>query len=131
MGKQRAKELLEKLKANQQAELENAAAIFTVAQVAVNELKAAEQRPDPPTSQPLNLPPSPTVSKAQLQQQFGNYNQCRKAAKVAGISFARTPSWEQLVAAFAQAHILQKVVDQYRESFAMPSLPGVSVQIKL
>lgn len=130
MGKQRAKELLAKLKANQQADLENAAAIFTVAQVAVNELKEAE-RDAQSLSQPPSLPPSSGFSKAQLQEKFGNYNQCRKAAKTAGISFARTPSWEQLVTAFNQAVILQKVVDQYRDASSMPSLPGVNIQIKL
>ncbi len=130
MGKQRAKELLAKLKANQQDELENAAAIFTVAQVAVNELREAEQDAEPQT-QPLSLPPSPTLNKAELQQRFGDYNHCRKAAKAAGIRFSRTPSWKQLVAAFNQAEVLQKVVDQYRETCKMPSLPGVSIQINL
>jgi len=130
MGKRRAKELLAQLKANQQEELENAAAIFTVAQVAVNELREAEQEPQASVSQPA-LTQSALLDKAQLQERYGSHRQCRSAAKAAGICFSRTPTWEQLVAAFNQAEILQTVIDQYREAQAMPDLPGVSIRLNL
>ena len=89
MGKKRVTQLLDQLKENRQQELENAASIFTVAQVAVNELQAdvvQEAKAAVPA-----LPSAPILlDKAELLRRYGSHKGCRKAAKEKGIKFIRT-----------------------------------------
>lgn len=130
MGKKRVTQLLEQLKAQQQQEVQNAAAIFTVAQVAVNELQG-QVAPEPP-SPVAALPLAPaTLNKAQLLQQYGSYNGCRRAAKYQGIKFNRTPSWAQLIAAFSYVEACQAIVNSYVEAHPNAKLKGVTFELKL
>jgi hypothetical protein len=136
MGKKRVTQLLEQLKDNQQQELQNAAAIFTVAQVAVNQLQqaapaAAVNLADDRISIAA-LPPAPMLlNQAELLQRYGSYRGCRKAAKAQGIKFSRTPSWKQLVAAFSYVEACRQVIQTYVAAHPSPDLRGVSIELKL
>lgn len=128
MGKKRIAQLLEQLEDNQQKDLQNAAAIFTVAQVALNEL----QVPESPALPASALPPSPIeLDKAELLKRYGSYNGCRKAAKAQGIRFSRPPSWSQLVAAFSYVESLRQLVKLYVEQYPSPELRGISFELNL
>lgn len=130
MGKKRITELLEQLKDNQQQDIENAAAIYTVAQVAVNELR--NQGTEPELSELPALPAAPfTLDKAELLRKHGSYNGCRKAAKEYGIKFSRTPSWEQLSAAFAYAEAFQQVINDYMGTYPNDRLRGTTFELTL
>ena len=130
MGKKRITQLLEQLKDNQQRDLQNAAEIFTVAQVAVNQLQAIAESE---ASEPPVAPPSAAVSldRAELKRCYGSFNACRQAAKQRGIKFSRTPSWEQLAAAFHYADACQQVVLEYLAAHPCKALQGVSIELKL
>ncbi|MGH2413541.1 MAG: hypothetical protein ACRDEA_07590 [Microcystaceae cyanobacterium] len=129
MGKKRITQLLEQLKANQQAELQNAAAIFTVAQVAVNELREQGLQDTEPIV--AALPPAPVLlDRNQLLQRYGSYRGCRKAAKEQGIKFSRTPSWEQLVIALSYAETLREIFQSYLEVYPNPALQGITFNLK-
>ncbi|MCU0570352.1 MAG: hypothetical protein MUF49_27745 [Oculatellaceae cyanobacterium Prado106] len=141
MGKKRALQLLEQLKTNQQQDLQNAAGIFTVAQVAVNELQqiadadieGEESAIAPP--QPL-LPAAPVaapalVSKTELTATYGNYNACRKAAKEQGIKFKKQPTWDQIVAAFSYKAACQQAIHDYLKAHPSEHLKGVSLNLSL
>ena len=130
MGKKRVTQLLQQLKENQQQELQNAASIFTVAQVAVNELQAevsqeTEQAVAALTSAPILL------DKTELIRRYGPYNGCRKAAKDKGIKFSRTPTWNQLISAFSYFEACRQLIQSYVETHPNPDLKGVSIQLKL
>jgi hypothetical protein len=130
MGKKRVTQLLEQLKANQQEELQNAAAIFTVAQVAVNALQ--EQAPLDIEPAIAALPPAPVLlEKAELLRRYGSYNGCRQAAKQRGIKFSRTPKWKQLATAFSYADALQQITNLYIEAYPSPELHGITIELKL
>ncbi|WP_414529968.1 hypothetical protein [Nodularia chucula] len=128
MGKKRITQLLEDLKENYQRDLHNSAAIYTVAQVAVNELK---QQNSPVNQTPVAALPFAhnLVDKDQLIKQYGSYNGCRKAAREQGIKFSRTPSWEQLAAAFSYAEVLQQIVTNYVSTYPEPKLQGTKFEI--
>ncbi|NWF60129.1 MAG: hypothetical protein HXY43_12875 [Fischerella sp.] len=128
MGKKRITQLLENLKENQLHELHNSAAIYTVAQVAVNELQQQSlQITEPPIAA---LPSAPTIiDKTQLLKQYGSYRACRKAAKERGIKFSRTPSWEQLAAAFSYAEAFQQIIKTYVETYPNPKLKGTTFEL--
>jgi hypothetical protein len=130
MGRKRITKLLEQLEENQQKDLQNAAAIFTVAQVAVNGLKAqATESTVPPM---LALPPSPAgLDKAGLLRRYGSYNNCRKAAKDQGIRFSRSPSWEQLIAAFNYTESLKQLIQAYVAQYPSPELKGTFFELRL
>ncbi len=129
MGKKQITQLLEQLKENQALELQNAAAIYTVAQVAVNELK--KQESDEPTAV-ASLPfVTKKIDKYQLIEQHGSYNVCRKVAKSQGIKFSRTPSWEQLAAAFSYAEAFQEIVKAYVEAHPSSILKGTTFELRL
>lgn len=130
MGKKRITQLLEELKENQFHELHNSAAIYTVAQVAVNELQQQNLQMD---EQPIAaLPSTPKIiDKAQLLKQYGSYRACRKAAKERGIKFSRTPSWEQLVAALSYADIFQQIITSYVETYPNSKLKGTSFEVNI
>ncbi|GAB4153852.1 MAG: hypothetical protein Fur0046_33820 [Cyanobacteria bacterium J069] len=140
MGKKRINQLLTQIKENQQAELRNAAAIYTVAQVAVNELEAiaTAASPDPnraiapapiAPALPAALPTAPT--QADLQQRYGSYNGCRSAAKHLGIHFPKTPSWSQLVAAFTYVEVFRQLVQDYAQQQEIAGLSGVGFTVTL
>lgn len=130
MGKQRIAHLLEQLKDNQQRELENAAAIYTVAQVAINELRA-QGTEDASSSTPL-LPAAPGfLTQTDLLERYGSFNGCRKAAKDQGIKFSRTPSWQQLIAAFSYVETFQHLIRDYVRAHPTAELHGVSFELKL
>ena len=138
MGKQRITQLLDQLQANQQRDLQNAAAIFTVAQVAVNQLEA--QLADPVLKQTAALPaatallpvnPAQLLDRAELERRYGSHLACRKAAKALGIKFSKTPSWKQLVAAFTYQAVCQQMIQTYLQEHPSPDLQQVSIQIKL
>ncbi len=127
MGKKRLLELLDQLEENQQQEIQNAATIYTVAQVAVNKLEAqirdTEQHPVSNNSSPLALPSGPVLlSKEELLQRYGSYNACRAAAPKMGIIFKKTPSWERLIHGFSMAEALKKMSQSYLERY-FESLP--------
>ncbi len=130
MGKKRINQLLEQLQANQEKELHNAAAIFTVAQVAVNELR--EQIPESAETAIADLPAAPaSFTKAELLQRYGSYNHCRKAAQQQGIKFSRTPTWQQLEAGFSYAETCRQLVRSYMDAHPNPDLEGVAIAITL
>jgi len=130
MGKKRVTRLLEQLKDNQQLELQNAAAIFTVAQVAVNELREQGSQEIEPTVPAL--PPAPALlDQVELLRRYGSYSGCRKAAKQQGIKFSRTPSWKQLVAAFNYAEACQQLVKSYTKAYPSSALHGITIELKL
>ena len=128
MGKKRITQLLEQLKTNQQADLENAAAIYTVAQVAVNELQEA-------TSENLYKlalnPVQASIDKAELIRRYGTYRNCRRIAKQKGLKFSRTPSWQQLAIGFTYLENLQQLVKNYLDKYPNLLLDGVTVELNL
>lgn len=127
MGKKRVTQILEQLKENQERDLQNAASIFTVAQIAVNELhEQARSLPQLPES---SAHPQP-IDKTSLLKQYGSYNGCRAAAKKIGIGFKRSPTWDQLVAAFSYQASLQQVAQSYLEAYPNPDLNGVSFKVQ-
>jgi hypothetical protein len=129
MGKQRITELLSQLESDRQKDLKNSAAIYAVAQVAVNQLAQSSQDP---AAQNHLVPPAPlTLDKTELIQRHGSYNGCRKAAKALGIQFRTTPSWQQLAQAFSYAESLQQWVNLYLESYSTPALKGVTLSLRL
>lgn len=139
MGKKRIAQLLEQLQDNQQQDLQNAAAIFTVAQVAVNQLQAQiDASPDPqaptlPAQPAANLPalPPAPLDQAELKRRYGSHNACRGAAKKLGIKFSKNPSWEQMVAAFNYHEACQQIVRAYLQEHPSNLLRGVAIEIKL
>lgn len=130
MGKKRVTQLLERLKANQQIEVQNAAAIFTVAQVAVNQLQEKVLDSIEPTI--AALPPAPILfDKAELLRRYGSYQECRKAAKELGIKFRHTPSWQQLIIAFSYIEIFQKMIESYLKIYPNPELHGITFKLEI
>jgi hypothetical protein len=130
MGKKRIAQLLDQLQTNHEAELKNAAQIFTVAQVAVNQLNQQAE----PTVKALPATPfqPPTVlDQAVLEQRYGSFNACRKAAKQLGIQFHRTPSWAQLIVAFSYFDTLQRLVHNYTTAFPDTHLHDVTMTFSL
>lgn len=134
MGKKRIAQLLEQLQDNQQREVENAAAIFTVAQVAVNQLQPQEE----PAPAMLSadtiaaLPAAPVaIDVPTLKQRYGSFNACRQAAKQRGIKFRGTPTWAQLCAGFSYAEACQQLISSYVEAHPQPNLAGVSIELRL
>ena len=125
MGKKQIERLLEQLKENQQKDVQNAAQIYTVAQVAVTQL--AEHSTEGSTvAKPALAAASSQWSKAQLEKTFGSYNACRSKAKAQGIQFKRTPTWNQLVAAFNYADAFQQLIYQYLDQHPTPHLKHVT-----
>ncbi|MEO1352457.1 MAG: hypothetical protein AAFW84_27270, partial [Cyanobacteria bacterium J06635_15] len=87
MGKQKIARLLEQLKDNHDQDIQNAAAIFTVAQGAVNQLGQLEEER---VADSKELPAAPAqLTKIDLINRYGNYNACRKVAKQVGITFRK------------------------------------------
>lgn len=136
MGKQRIAQLLNQLESERQKDLKNSAAIYAVAQVAVNQLATAQ--PSDPLSQnsesrsltALPLAP-PELGKVELLQRYGSYNGCRKAAKNLGIHFSTTPSWQQLAQAFSYAEALQHLTNCYLDAYPSAALKGVTLRLYL
>lgn len=138
MGKQKIDRLLAQLKDNHSQDIQNAAAIFTVAQGAVNQLQANGAEAD--SYRPINssadslqtkaLPAPHQLTKADLCDRYGNYNRCRSAAKKAGITL-RNPSWAQMVAAFSYLEACQNCINAYMQQHPSADLKGVSVTLSL
>lgn len=140
MGKKRINQLLNQLKENQQSELRNAAAIYTVAQIAVDELAAIatadlpkpERAIAPATPAPALPAAVPTqLTQAQLRQRYGSYNGCRSAAKKLGIHFPKTPSWPQLIAAFSCVEVFRQLIQDYAQQQEIRHLSGVRFTVTL
>ncbi|MFQ3615417.1 MAG: hypothetical protein SNJ57_15655 [Cyanobacteriota bacterium] len=142
MGKKRINQLLSQLKENQQADLRNAAAIYTVAQVAVNELEAiasaadsaeTEKRAIAPAASAPALPAAVPIqlTQADLVQRFGSFNGCRSAAKKLGIHFPKTPSWPQLITAFSYVDLFRHLIQDYVQQQEIRNLSGVQFTITL
>ncbi|MBD1913745.1 MULTISPECIES: hypothetical protein [unclassified Leptolyngbya] len=135
MGKQRVTQLLAQLRENQAKDLENAANIYTVAQVAVNALDAAEGQSTEPSQQKalpeVPLPAIPTITKAALLEQYGSFNGCRLAAKKLGIRFSKTPSWAKMEAAFSYREACQQLIQQYLKKNPNEHLQGVALEVSL
>ncbi|NJM96255.1 MAG: hypothetical protein HC800_02755 [Phormidesmis sp. RL_2_1] len=128
MGKQKIDRLLAQIKDNQQRDIQNAAAIFTVAQAAVNELD--KQAGNSLSAKTLSLAPI-QLTKADLINRYGSYNGCRQAAKNAGIRFKRSPRWPQLIAAFNYIEACQTCVDEYIAQYPNPYLKGIKITLSL
>lgn len=136
MGKQRIAQLLNQLESDRQKDLKNSAAIYAVAQVAVNQLadyQRAEPSPQSPESRDLTaLPPASFhLDKAALLERYGSYNGCRRAAKDFGLQFSATPSWPQLTQAFSYHEALQHLTSRYLATYPSPALKGVTVRLAL
>ena len=127
MGKQRVEQLLAQLKETEAKDIENAAAIYTVAQVAVNAL----EQPQLPQLEPAGLPVVSIITKSELLDRYGSFNGCRKAAKKLGIKFSKTPSWQKLEAAFSYREACQKLIKNYLETYPSEHLQGISLDIPL
>lgn len=125
MGKKRITQLLDQLQSNHQAELQNAAAVFTVAQVAVNQL---EQQSMEETI--ALLPPAQPIDKNELKQRYGSFNACRAAASKQGIHFKKTPTWEQLATAIAYFESIQALIHAYLSQHPTTQLHGLSIEFK-
>ena len=78
MGKQTIDRLLAKLQDNHEQDIHNAAAIFTVAQGAVNQL---QNQSEMSALAPEQLPAPQQLTQAELLNRYGSYNACRMAAK--------------------------------------------------
>ncbi|ASC69193.1 hypothetical protein XM38_001190 [Halomicronema hongdechloris C2206] len=122
MGRRRIAQLLGQLKDNQARDIENAAAIYTVAQGAVNALDDSQTVPTLPVRR---------ITKAELVQRYGSFNGCRRAAKEQGITFRKTPSWHQLEAAFAYRDACHQMVRDCLTNYPEELLQGVSLTISL
>lgn len=138
MGKKRITQLLTQLQDNQQQELQNAAAIFTVAQVAVDQLNqhqldlAEVSLELSGSNAPLQLPSGPIpVEQAELKRRYGSHRACRQAAKRQGITFSKTPTWQQLEVAFGYLAACQMLLRSYLRSHPSPQLRGISLQFDL
>jgi hypothetical protein len=131
MGKQRIAELLNQLESDRQKDLKNSAAIYAVAQVAVNQL--ADSSPQPSETESFaSLSSAPlTLDKAELLQRYESYNGCRKAAKSLGIQFGTTPSWQQLIQAFSYAEALQHLTYRYLHTYPNAALKGATIRLNL
>lgn len=133
MGKDRITQLLNQLKDNQQQDIHNAASIFTVAQMAVNELErqvgSAEDDIQDAVARLPSVPPA--LDKAELLRRYGSYNGCRKAAKNAGIKFHKNPSWQQLIASFNYTEAIHQLIAQYLATHPEPALQGVTISVNL
>jgi hypothetical protein len=132
MGKKTIDRLLTKLEENRQQDAQNAAAIFTVAQVAVNQL--ADQRTETssaPALQVGNAAALTSITKEDLLQRYGNYNKCRSAAKRLGILFKGSPKWSQIIAAFNYREACQAHINAYLQQNPNPNLKGVSLVISM
>lgn len=126
MGKQRVTQLLAQLRENQAKDAENAAAIYTVAQVAVDALNQAQS-----SSPVASLPAAPVLDKAELLKRYGSYKGCRRAAKEQGIRFRKTPSWSALEAAFSTYEACKALVRNYVAENPNQHLQGVVFEIAL
>ena len=135
MGKKQITQLLEQLQENTQQDLQNAAAIFAVAQVAVNQLEAQVSSAAQPmlAQRPLAaIAPAPAlINQTELKRRYGSHVACRKAAKALGIKFSKTPSWNVLVAAFTYQAVCQQMVEAYLQEHPNPDLQHVSIEVKL
>lgn len=131
MGKQKIEQLLEQLQNNHSQDIQNAAAIFTVAQGAVNQLNQLKELEGLAPEQNA-LPAAPiSLTKADLESRYGKFNACRAAAKRAGITFSKTPSWSQLIAAFSYLDACQSCVKTYLQRHPCADLKGVRLSITL
>lgn len=136
MGKKRINQLLDQLKQNQQQDIQNAAAIYTVAHVAVQELQQqidqADAQAEPPVQMMLPATSAPAVlTQAELEERYGSYNGCRRAAKNLGIRFQGTPRWSQLVQAFEYYETIQAMVSSYMTQHPAPHLSGLRIEVQL
>jgi hypothetical protein len=130
MGKKRINQLLDQLHTNHEADLKNAAQIFTVAQVAVNQL--SQQAETAPLALPSLRFQAPTVlDQATLKQRYSSFNGCRKAAQQLGVRFHRTPTWAQLVVAFSYFDALQNLVYDYTNAFPNANLQNITMAFQL
>ncbi|KYC42547.1 hypothetical protein WA1_16595 [Scytonema hofmannii PCC 7110] len=110
--------------------MQNAAAVYTVATVAVNQL--LQQESQVTESAVAALPGGlQKIDKAQLLEEYGSYNACRKAAKKQGIKFSRTPNWKQLTAAFNYAQAFQQIIIAYVEAHPEPGLKGTTFELSI
>lgn len=128
MGKQKIDRLLAKLQATHTEDVHNTAAIFTVAQGAVNQLAQSAEQPLLPLK---TLPAPQQLTQAELIIRYGSYNACRTAAKKAGIIFSRQPRWPQIVAAFNYLQACQACVDLYLAQHPSPDLQNIKLTLKL
>lgn len=128
MGKQKIDQLLAQLKDNHNQDIQNAAAIFTVAQGAVNQLQADNS--DTENLESRALPAPRQLTKDDLIDRYGSYNGCRSAAKKAGITL-HNPPWPQVVAAFNYLEAAQNCVNAYMQQHPCDDLKGVSVTLSL
>lgn len=127
MGKQTIDRLLAKLQSSHEQDIHNAAAIFTVAQGAVNQF----QNPSEMALAPEQLPAPQQLTQAELLNRYGSYNACRAAAKKAGITFSQSPRWTQIIAAFNYLEACQEHINSYLQHYPNPELTGTKITLKL
>ena len=118
-------------------DIENAAGIFTVAQVAVNQLEAQAQEAAHDSAQTIAEPfrvltAAPDVlTKGELIERYGSYNGCRSAARRAGITFSSTPKWSQLIAGFSYLSACQRCIHSYLRQYPSSQLKGIRLSLSL
>lgn len=135
MGKKRINQLLDQLKQNQQQDIQNAAGIYTVAHIAIQELQQQIDQAEAPAESPALMLPAASapaaLTKADLEERYGSYNGCRRAAKSLGIRFQGTPRWSQLVQAFEYYDRIQEMVSSYMTQHPAPHLSGLRIEVQL
>lgn len=128
MGKKKIHSLLKRLKENHQKDIENSAYIYSVAQSAVNQIDTGASKQKSGSTQSYELLPS-IIDKEELIRRYKDYNGCRKAAKILGIKFKKTPSWNKLICAFSCAEEFKEICIDYRNKNPDPLLSGIIIEM--
>jgi intracellular sulfur oxidation DsrE/DsrF family protein len=145
MGKKRLEKLLTDLKDNHQRDLKNAAEIYTVAQVAVNQLsdeknegKSKKKTKKKPEAETLKLGPSKLVPSGHcqphtiedLKTQYITVAACRKALKDRGLTFSKVPSWEKLAIALNCFEAQQAFLTDYLQQHPSNDFPDCTLTFR-
>ncbi len=145
MGKKRLEKLLTDLKDNHQRDLKNAAEIYTVAQVAVNQLadaknegKSKTKTKKKPEAERLQLE-SPKLEPSRdrqphtiddLKTQYVTVTACRKALKTRGLIFTKAPSWEKLAIALNCFEAQQAFLTDYLQQHPTHDFPDCTLTFR-
>ncbi|ABB57333.1 hypothetical protein [Synechococcus elongatus] len=122
MGKAKLQRLLGELEAVQLSDRQNAAAIYTVATVAVQKLK--EQAVAPPVPA---LPEAAPVDFSAFKQQFVDHKACRQWLKGQGVQFAKTPSWEDLYQSWRYLLAVQPALTTTLQTHPLPASAKLTI----
>lgn len=127
MGKAKLQRLLEQLDAVQAADRENAAAIYTVATIAVQQLEQV--------AGPVELSPTLAIAEqsggdlAQFKQQFESYQDCRRQLKAQGLSFGKTPTWQQLYDGWQYLNLVLPALTNALQTQPLPAAARLELKL--